>query len=112
MKLVTAIIKPHRLTDVKDALVEVGVNAMTITEVKGFGRQGGHTETYRGAEYRIDFVPKIRLDIVAGEEMVDLIVNAVQRGAQTGVIGDGKIWVTPVDSMVRIRTGDLGVDAL
>lgn len=112
MKLVTAIIKPHRLTEVKDALVEVGVNAMTVTEVKGFGRQGGHTETYRGAEYRIDFVPKIRIDIVAGEEMVDLIVNAVQQGAQTGVIGDGKIWVTPVDSMVRIRTGDSGVDAV
>ncbi len=112
MKLVTAIIKPHRLTEVKDALVEVGVNAMTVTEVKGFGRQGGHTETYRGAEYRIDFVPKIRLDIVAGEEMVDLIVNAVQQGAQTGVIGDGKIWVTAVDSMVRIRTGDSGVDAV
>ena len=112
MKLVTAIIKPHRLTEVKDALVELGVNAMTVTEVKGFGRQGGHTETYRGAEYRIDFVPKIRIDIVAGEEMVDLIVNAVQQGAQTGVIGDGKIWVTPVDSMVRIRTGDSGVDAV
>ncbi|MDH4279559.1 MAG: P-II family nitrogen regulator [Acidimicrobiia bacterium] len=112
MKLVTAIIKPHRLTEVKDALVELGVNAMTVTEVKGFGRQGGHTETYRGAEYRIDFVPKIRIDIVAGEEMVDLIVNAVQQGAQTGVIGDGKVWVTPVDSMVRIRTGDSGVDAV
>lgn len=112
MKLVTAIIKPHRLTEVKDALVEVGVSAMTVTEVKGFGRQGGHTETYRGAEYRIDFVPKIRVDIVAGEEMVDLIVNAVRQGAQTGVIGDGKIWVTPVDSMVRIRTGDSGVDAV
>jgi len=112
VKLVTAIIKPHRLTEVKDALVELGVNAMTVTEVKGFGRQGGHTETYRGAEYRIDFVPKIRIDIVAGEEMVDLIVNAVQQGAQTGVIGDGKVWVTPVDSMVRIRTGDSGVDAV
>lgn len=112
MKLVTAIIKPHRLTEVKEALVEIGVNAMTVTEVKGFGRQGGHTETYRGAEYRIDFVPKIRVDIVAGEEMVDLIVNAVRQGAQTGVIGDGKIWVTPVDSVVRIRTGDSGVDAL
>ncbi|MDH3298933.1 MAG: P-II family nitrogen regulator [Acidimicrobiia bacterium] len=112
MKLLTAIIKPHRLTEVKEALVEIGVNAMTVTEVKGFGRQGGHTETYRGAEYRIDFVPKIRVDIVAGEEMVDLIVNAVRQGAQTGVIGDGKIWVTPVDSMVRIRTGDSGVDAV
>jgi len=112
MKLVTAIIKPHRLTDVKDALTDVGVNAMTVTEVKGFGRQGGHTETYRGAEYRIDFVPKIRIDIVAGEEMIDLIIAALRGGAQTGVIGDGKIWVTPVDSMVRIRTGDSGVDAV
>lgn len=112
MRLVTAIIKPHRLDEVKDALVDVGISAMTITEVKGFGRQGGHTETYRGAEYRIDFVPKIRIDIVAGEELVDLIVNAIRHGAQTGVIGDGKIWVTPVDSMVRIRTGDAGVDAV
>lgn len=112
MKLVTAIIKPHRLSDVKDALVEIGISAMTVSEVKGFGRQGGHTETYRGAEYRIDFVPKIRVDVVAGEEMVDLIVNAIRVGAQTGVIGDGKIWVTPVDTMVRIRTGDSGVDAV
>ncbi len=112
MKLITAIIKPHRLTDVRDALVDIGVSAMTVTEVKGFGRQGGHTETYRGAEYRIDFVPKIRIDIVAGEEMTDLIVDTIHGGARTGVIGDGKIWVTPVDSMVRIRTGDLGVDAV
>ena len=112
MKLVTAIIKPHRLSEVKDALVDIGVTAMTVTEVKGFGRQGGHTETYRGAEYRIDFVPKIQLDIVTGEETVDLIVNAVLQSANTGVIGDGKIWVTPVESVVRIRTGDAGIDAI
>ncbi len=112
MRLVTAIIKPHRLSEVKDALVELGVTAMTVTEVKGFGRQGGHTETYRGAEYRIDFVPKIRIDIVADAAMADPIVGAIRQGAQTGVIGDGKIWVTPVEVMVRIRTGDSGVDAL
>jgi len=112
MKLITAIVKPHRLTEVKEALVDIGVNAMTVTEVKGFGRQGGHTETYRGAEYRIDFVPKLRIEIVAGEDTASAIVQAIRDGAQTGVIGDGKIWISPVDSVVRIRTGDTGLHAL
>jgi nitrogen regulatory protein P-II 1 len=112
MKLVTAVIKPHRLSEVKEALVQVGVAAMTVTEVKGFGRQGGHTETYRGAEYRIDFVPKIRIEIVAAAEHADDVVEAIRRSAHTGVIGDGKIWVTPVDALVRIRTGDTGIAAV
>jgi len=112
MKLITAVIKPHRLGDVKEALVDIGVAAMTVTEVKGFGRQGGHTETYRGAEYRIDFVPKIKLEIVAATNHVAEIVEAIREGAQTGVIGDGKIWVTTVDTLVRIRTGDVGAEAI
>ena len=112
MKLITAIIKPHRLADVKDALVDIGVNAMTVTEAKGFGRQGGHTETYRGAEYRIDFVPKLRIEIVADEGLATSIVQTIRDSAQTGVIGDGKIWISPVDSVVRIRTGDSGLAAL
>ncbi|MDH3295913.1 MAG: P-II family nitrogen regulator [Acidimicrobiia bacterium] len=112
MKLVTAVIKPHRLSDVKEALVDVGIAAMTVTEVKGFGRQGGHTETYRGAEYRIDFVPKIKIEIVAADNQIQAIVDTIRKGAQTGVIGDGKIWVTPVDTVVRIRTGDVGADAV
>jgi nitrogen regulatory protein P-II 1 len=112
MRLITAVIKPHRLDDVKEALVKVGVQAMTVTEVKGFGRQGGHTETYRGAEYRVDFVPKIKLEIVADDAQIDEITMAVRDAAQTGVIGDGKIWVTPVESLVRIRTGDVGSAAI
>ena len=112
MRLITAVIKPHRLDDVKAALVKVGVQAMTVTEVKGFGRQGGHTETYRGAEYRVDFVPKIKLEIVADDVQIDEITMAIRDAAQTGVIGDGKIWVTPVESLVRIRTGDVGSAAI
>jgi len=112
MKLITAVVKPHRLDDVKAALTAIGVHAMTITEAKGFGRQGGHTETYRGAEYKIDFVPKIRLEIVADTDRADEIVTAIRDAAQTGVIGDGKIWVIPVDTMVRIRTGDVGAAAI
>jgi nitrogen regulatory protein P-II 1 len=112
MRLITAVIKPHRLDDVKQALVKVGVQAMTVTEVKGFGRQGGHTETYRGAEYRVDFVPKIKLEIVADDTQIDEITMAIRDAAQTGVIGDGKIWVTPVESLVRIRTGDVGSAAI
>lgn len=112
MRLITAVIKPHRLDDVKEALVKVGVQAMTVTEVKGFGRQGGHTETYRGAEYRVDFVPKIKLEIVADEAQTDEITMAIRDAAHTGVIGDGKIWVTPVESLVRIRTGDVGSAAI
>lgn len=112
MRLITAVIKPHRLDDVKEALVQVGVQAMTVTEAKGFGRQGGHTETYRGAEYRIDFVPKLKLEIVADDDQAEQIVIAIRDSAQTGVIGDGKIWVTEVDSLVRIRTGDVGTAAI
>ena len=112
MQLITAVIKPHMLDAVKEALQGVGASGMTITEAKGFGRQGGHTETYRGAEYRVDFVPKLKLEIVVDIEDAPGVVEAVAAAAQTGKIGDGKIWVTPVDSMVRIRTGEVGTDAV
>lgn len=112
MKLITAVIKPHRLDDVKAAMSAAGVQAMTITEAKGFGRQGGHTETYRGAEYKIDFVPKIKLEIVVDATRADDVVAALRDAARTGVIGDGKIWITPVDTLVRIRTGDVGAEAI
>ncbi len=112
MQLVTAVIKPHMLDPVKEALAAVGVQGMTVSEVKGFGRQGGHTETYRGAEYRVDFVPKVKLDIVTDTADTQAVVDAIAKGAQTGKIGDGKIWVIPVDSMVRIRTGEIGSDAI
>ncbi len=112
MKLVTAIVKPFKLDDVKDALKDAGVAGVTVTEVRGFGRQGGHTETYRGAEYKIDFVPKVELTVVVDDDMVDAIVDVVVAAAGTGKIGDGKIWVTPVDRIVRIRTGEEGADAI
>jgi len=112
MQLVTAVIKPHMLDQVKEALAAVGVQGMTVAEVKGFGRQGGHTETYRGAEYRVDFVPKMKLEIVIDEARTQAVVEAIASGAQTGKIGDGKIWVTPVDALVRIRTGEVGADAV
>lgn len=112
MKLITAIIKPFKLEAVKDALKSSGVNGMTVTEVKGFGRQSGHTETYRGAEYEVDFIPKLRLDIVAEDGAVDSIVDAITSSAQTGKIGDGKLWVVDVDSVVRLRTGEAGAQAL
>jgi nitrogen regulatory protein P-II 1 len=112
MQLVTAIIKPHMLEEVKAGLQSVGVNGMTITEAKGFGRQGGHTETYRGAEYRVDFVPKVKLEIVIDSADVSKVTEAITAAAQTGKIGDGKIWVTSVESVIRIRTGDMGSDAI
>jgi nitrogen regulatory protein P-II 1 len=112
MQLVTAIIKPFKLDDVKDALKQVGVVGLTASEVRGFGRQGGHTETYRGSEYRIDFVPKVKLEIVVDDDQVDAVVDALVRGAATGKIGDGKIWVTAVGDLVRIRTGERGSDAI
>ncbi|MEZ5341080.1 MAG: P-II family nitrogen regulator [Acidimicrobiales bacterium] len=112
MQLVTAIIKPHMLDEVKEALRQVGIQGMTISEVKGFGRQGGHTETYRGAEYRVDFVPKAKIEIVLDDAEATKAVEAIQASAQTGKIGDGKIWVTEVSSLVRIRTGELGSDAV
>ncbi len=112
MKLITAVLKPHMLDPVKEALQQVGVQGMTVSEVKGFGRQGGHTETYRGAEYKVDFVPKLRLEVVVDEAVVAQVAETIQQAAHTGNIGDGKIWITPVESMVRIRTGDVGVDAI
>jgi len=112
MKLVTAIVKPYKLDDVKDALKEAGVHGLTITEARGFGRQGGHTETYRGAEYKVDLVPKLRIDVVVDEDRVDAVVDAIMDSARTGKIGDGKVWVTEVDRVYRIRTGESGDAAL
>ena len=112
MKLITAIVKPFKLDDVKTALKEAGVTGMTVTEVQGFGRQAGHTEVYRGAEYTIDFVPKVRLEVLAEAVDVDRLVEVISTAARKGKIGDGKIWVTDVDRVVRIRTGEEGTDAL
>ena len=112
MKLVTAVIKPFKLDDVKDALKEAGSSGITVSEVRGFGRQGGHTETYRGAEYKIDFVPKVQVKIVVEDSAVDAVVEAITKSAATGKIGDGKIWVTNVDRIVRIRPGEEGTDAV
>jgi nitrogen regulatory protein P-II 1 len=112
MKLVTAIVKPFTLEDVKSALERIGVLGMTVSEVQGFGRQKGHTEVYRGAEYSVDFVPKIRVEIVVDEAQVDKAIDALVEAARTGKIGDGKVWVTPVETVVRVRTGERGVDAL
>ena len=112
MKLVTAVIKPFKLDEVKDALKAAGIAGMTVGEVRGFGRQGGHTETYRGAEYQIDFVPKVVLEAVVDDDQADLVVDTIAKAAATGKIGDGKIWVTEVDRIVRIRTGEEGADAV
>jgi nitrogen regulatory protein P-II 1 len=112
MKLVTAIVKPFKLDDVKEALRGLGVQGMTVSEVQGFGRQRGHTEVYRGAEYTVDFVPKVRVEILADDDDAERIVDAVTDAARTGKIGDGKVWVVPVESVVRIRTGEMGHDAL
>jgi nitrogen regulatory protein P-II 1 len=112
MKLVTAIVKPFKLDDVKDALKSAGATGITVTEVRGFGRQGGHTETYRGAGYQIDFVPKVNVSVVVEDSAADAIVDAIVASASTGKIGDGKIWVTNVDRIVRIRTGEEGADAI
>ena len=112
MKLITTIIKPFKLDEVKDALKTNGITGMTATEVRGFGRQGGHTETYRGAEYQIDFVPKVRLELVVEESQVDLVVDTIANAASTDKIGDGKIWVTAVERIVRIRTGEEGPSAI
>ena len=112
MKLVTAVIKPFKLDDVKDALKEAGITGITVSEVRGFGRQGGHTETYRGAEYKIDFVPKVSIEVVVDDGDVDGTVEAIKTGAATGKIGDGKIWVSDIDRIVRIRTGEEGIDAI
>ncbi|HEX7095078.1 MAG TPA: P-II family nitrogen regulator [Acidimicrobiales bacterium] len=112
MKLVTAVIKPFKLDDVKDALSAVGVQGMTVSEVQGFGRQGGHSETYRGTEYKVLFTPKTRIDVVVDDEDADRVVDAIMTAARTDKIGDGKVWVTYVEQMARIRTGERGVDAI
>ena len=112
MKLITAVIKPFKLDDVKDALKGIGVAGMTVTEVRGSGRQGGHTETYRGAEYQIDFVPKVSLSVVVDDAIADQVVDTIVSAAATGKIGDGKVWVSPVDRLVRIRTGEEGAQAV
>ncbi|MFF3447518.1 P-II family nitrogen regulator [Streptomyces sp. NPDC002667] len=112
MKLITAIVKPHRLDEVKTALQELGVHGMTVTEASGYGRQRGHTEVYRGAEYRVDLVPKVRIEVVVGDAEADAVIDAVVTAAQTGKIGDGKVWSVPVETVVRVRTGERGPDAL
>jgi nitrogen regulatory protein P-II 1 len=112
MKLVTAIIKPFTLEDVKSALEQIGVLGMTVSEVQGFGRQKGHTEVYRGAEYSVDFVPKIRVEVVVDDVQVEKTLDALVESARTGKIGDGKVWVTPVETVIRVRTGERGQDAL
>ncbi len=112
MKLVVAVIKPFKLDEVKDALKAAGVQGLTLSEVQGFGRQGGHTETYRGAEYKIDLVPKICIEVLVEETRVAEIVETIVAAARTGTIGDGKVWVLPVEDVVRIRTGEHGADAL
>jgi nitrogen regulatory protein P-II 1 len=112
MKLITAIIKPFKLEEVKSALREAGVEGMTVSEVRGFGRQGGHTETYRGTEYNIDFVPKVRLEVLSDDDQVDRVIELIVAAARTGKIGDGKIWVSPVESVLRIRTGESGSAAI
>ncbi|MBM3674295.1 MAG: P-II family nitrogen regulator [Actinobacteria bacterium] len=112
MKLVTAIIKPFRLDEVKDALKDLGVQGLTVSEVQGFGRQRGHTEVYRGAEYEVDFVPKVRIEILVDDADAERITERVVEAARTGKIGDGKAWVIPVESVVRVRTGEAGPDAL
>lgn len=112
MKLVTAVIKPFKLDDVKDALAAAGIAGMTVSDVQGFGRQGGHSETYRGTEYRVLFTPKTRIEVLVDEAQVDAAVDAIVEGARTEKIGDGKVWVSSVEQVVRIRTGERGVDAV
>jgi nitrogen regulatory protein P-II 2 len=112
MKLVTAIIKPFKLDDVRQALHEAGINGITVTEVKGFGRQKGHTELYRGAEYNVDFLPKLKLEIAVTRELVELVVEAIQKSAATGKIGDGKIFISALEEVIRIRTGETGGQAI
>ena len=112
MKLITAIIKPFKLDEVREALSEVGVSGITVTEVKGFGRQKGHTELYRGAEYVVDFLPKVKIEAAVDDGIVDRAIEAIEKSAKTGKIGDGKIFVSPVEQVIRIRTGETGADAL
>ena len=112
MKLITAVIKPFKLEDVKSALEAYGIHGLTVSEASGFGRQKGHTEVYRGAEYTVDLVPKLRIEILVDDVDTDAVVDVIVKTAQTGRIGDGKVWVTPVDGVVRVRTGERGADAL
>lgn len=112
MKMVTAIIKPFKLDDVREALSDLGVQGITVTEVKGFGRQKGHTELYRGAEYAVDFLPKVKIEMACADNLVERIVEAITKAANTGKIGDGKIFVTPLEQAIRIRTGETGIDAI
>jgi nitrogen regulatory protein P-II 1 len=112
MKLITAIVKPHRMEEVKEALRDIGVEGLTTTDVEGFGRQRGHTEVYRGAEYQVDFVPKVRVEVLCGDDAVQGVVDAIVKAARTGKIGDGKLWVTEAEQVIRIRTGEMGPDAV
>jgi nitrogen regulatory protein P-II 1 len=112
MKLITAILKPVKLDDVKDALHAVGINGMTVSEASGFGRQGGHTEVYRGAEYTVNLVPKIRLEVLVDDKDVDSVLGVIVKSASTGSIGDGKVWTTPIDQVIRVRTGERGPEAI
>ena len=112
MKLITAVVKPFRLDDIRNALAEVGIQGMTVTEVKGFGRQRGHTELYRGAEYVVDFLPKVKLEVAVTDDLVERVVEAIIEAAKTGKVGDGKIFVTPLEQVWRIRTGETGDSAL
>jgi|UniRef100_UPI00404985D3 nitrogen regulatory protein P-II 1 len=112
MKLITAILKPSKLDDVKDALHAVGINGMTVSEASGFGRQGGHTEVYRGAEYTVNLVPKVRLEVLVDDKDVDSVLGVIVKSASTGSIGDGKVWTTPVDQVIRVRTGERGSEAI
>jgi nitrogen regulatory protein P-II 2 len=112
MKLITAVIKPFKLDDVREALSEIGIQGVTVTEVKGFGRQKGHTELYRGAEYVVDFLPKVKIEVAVDNDMIDQVIEAITKTANTGKIGDGKIFVMPLEQVIRIRTGETGPDAL
>ncbi|MEK9712412.1 MAG: transcriptional regulator [Thalassolituus sp.] len=112
MKLITAVVKPFKLDDVREALSEIGVQGITVTEVKGFGRQKGHTELYRGAEYVVDFLPKVKIEVAVAEDLTEKVIEAITKAANTGKIGDGKIFVTSLEQVIRIRTGETGADAL
>lgn len=112
MKLITAIVKPFTLEDIKAALEQIGIVGMTVSEVQGYGRQKGHTEVYRGAEYAVDFVPKVRVEVIVDDDLLDQVTETIVDAARTGKIGDGKVWVTPVDTIIRVRTGERGPDAI
>jgi nitrogen regulatory protein P-II 1 len=112
VKLVVAVVKPHKLDEVKESLRDIGVSGLTTTDVEGFGRQRGHTEVYRGAEYQVDFVPKVKVEVLVADDQTQGVVDAITKAARTGKIGDGKIWVMPAEQVVRIRTGEMGPDAL